>query len=123
MLGLYVQDEIQASNNLKVTLGIRVDVPSFANTALENKEVSGFTFNDEKGGPIKFNTSKLPNTSYLFSPRLGFNWNAMGDNSLQVRGGTGIFSGRPAFVWLSNQVGNNGILTGSVFEENTKITL
>ncbi len=53
------------------------------------------------------------------SPRLGFNFDVNGDQTLQVRGGTGVFSGRPAFVWLSNQVGNNGILTGSVFEPNT----
>jgi hypothetical protein len=30
-----------------------------------------------------------------------------------------LFAGRPAFVWISNQVGNNGILTGSLFVNNT----
>ncbi len=119
-IGLYLQDEFQVTNNLKVTGGIRLDVPSFQNTALENKEVNDFTFNDENGNPLKVNTSKLPGTSLLVSPRIGFNYDVKGDQSLQFRGGTGVFSGRPAFVWLSNQVGNNGILTGSVFEDNTK---
>jgi hypothetical protein len=38
--------------------------------------------------------------------------------AFQVRGGTGIFTGPPAFVWISNQVGNNGVLTG--FEQLNK---
>ena len=32
-----------------------------------------------------------------------------------MRGGTGVFTGRPAYVWISNQIGNTGVLTG--FEE------
>jgi hypothetical protein len=64
-------------------------------------------------------TSQLPKAQALWSPRLGFNWDVLGDRSIQVRGGTGIFSGRPAFVWISNQLGNNGILTGSLRDDNT----
>ena len=30
----------------------------------------------------------------------------------QVRGGTGLFTGRPAYVWISNQIGNTGVLIG-----------
>jgi hypothetical protein len=119
-LGLYIQDEIQASNDFKVTLGFRVDYPIFANTALNNSQVEGYTFRDRNGDPLKLNTSKLPNTNPLFSPRVGFNWDVKGDRSLQLRGGTGIFSGRPAFVWLSNQIGNNGILQGNIFENDVK---
>ncbi len=119
-IGLYIQDEIQATDNFKITAGFRVDYPIFAKTALENTQVAGYNFNDENGTPLKVSTSVLPNTNPLFSPRIGFNWDVKGDRSLQFRGGTGIFSGRPAFVWLSNQVGNNGILTASVFEENVK---
>src|SRR5690606_25679136 len=43
-----------------------------------------------------------------------------GDRSTQVRGGTGIFTGRPAYVWISNQIGENGILTG--FQQLTNTT-
>ena len=53
-----------------------------------------------------------PTPSILWSPRAGFNW-ALGENrTTQVRGGTGIFTGRPAYVWISNQIGNTGVLTG-----------
>ncbi len=37
----------------------------------------------------------------------------------QVRGGTGVFTGRPAYVWISNQIGNTGVLTGFQQFDNT----
>ena len=35
-----------------------------------------------------------------------------GDQRNQLRGGAGIFTGRPAFVWMSNMFGNTGGLSG-----------
>jgi hypothetical protein len=118
-VGVYIQDEWNATRNLKVTGGVRVDVPFFDNTALNNAEVDQLTFNDPNRNPISLSTSQLPEAKLLFSPRVGFNWDVKGDRSLQVRGGTGIFTGRPAFVWISNQVGNNGVLTGNIFSNQT----
>ncbi|RYF32934.1 MAG: hypothetical protein EOO38_30535, partial [Cytophagaceae bacterium] len=43
------------------------------------------------------------------SPRVGFNWDATGNRTIQVRGGVGIFTGRAPFVWFSNQYGNTGL--------------
>ncbi len=121
-IGFYLQDEFQVTSNFKLTAGLRVDIPSFKQTALENTQVTGYTFKDENGDPINISTSELPKTQALISPRVGFNWDVMGDRSLQVRGGTGVFSGRPAFVWISNQMSNNGILTGSLRADNTTAT-
>jgi hypothetical protein len=44
----------------------------------------------------------------MFSPRVGFNWNAAGERRTQVRGGTGIFTGRVPFVWIGNVISNPG---------------
>jgi hypothetical protein len=110
--GVYGQDEWQANKNLRLTLGLRVDVPFFGDTGFTNTEVDGMTFRDENGNPVKYATDKLPDPNILWSPRLGFNWDVTGDRVTQVRGGTGIFTGRPAYVWISNQIGENGILTG-----------
>jgi hypothetical protein len=44
----------------------------------------------------------------MFSPRVGFNWNAVGDRATQVRGGTGVFTGRVPFVWVGNVLSNPG---------------
>ncbi len=111
-MGVYGQDEFQALPNLKLTLGLRVDVPFFEETALRNREVETFFFKDPVGKYYNTRTDLLPEPNILWSPRFGFNWDVFNNQKTQVRGGTGIFTGRPAYVWISNQVGNNGILTG-----------
>src|SRR5437764_665395 len=45
--------------------------------------------------------------------------NVCGEQNTQIRGGTGIFTGRPAYVWISNQIGNPGVLTGFLQADNT----
>jgi hypothetical protein len=109
-IDLYAQDEIKVYPNLRVTLGLRATRVSFENTALENPEVTAMTFANGE----KFNTGEMPKAQYLFEPRLGFNLDVTGDSKTQLRGGTGIFSGRPPMVFLSNAIGNNGVLTGLV---------
>jgi hypothetical protein len=106
----YGQDEYQATKNLKLTFGLRGAYIAFDNTALENKAVSNMTFANGE----KFNTSVLPKNQLLWEPRFGFNYNHKGLSKTQVRGGTGIFTGRPPYVFVSNQVGNNGVLTGFI---------
>ena len=117
--GAYLQDEWRATRNLKLTLGLRFDVPTFGNTAFNNTAANALTFRDETGAAASYNTSKLPDATPLWSPRLGFNWDALGDRSTQVRGGTGVFTGKPAYVWVSNQIGANGIITGQDLQQNT----
>jgi hypothetical protein len=46
----------------------------------------------------------------MFSPRLGFNFDLLGDRSLVLRGGSGIFTGRVPFVWVVSQAGDAGVL-------------
>jgi len=110
--GAYVQDEFRVAPRFTLTLGMRFDVPQFKNTALNNPAVPNLVFRDDIGAPARFSTGKLPASNVLYSPRMGFNWNARGDRSTQVRGGSGIFTGNPPYVWISNQLGNNGIITG-----------
>lgn len=112
--GIYIQDEFKSlQDRLRVTAGLRIDVPIFGNsTAIQNTEAAGFNFIDGYGNPVKFNTGDLPTTQYLFSPRLGFNLDVLGDKTLQLRGGSGLFTGFPPFVFLSNAVSNNGVSQG-----------
>lgn len=118
--GIYAQDEWQISKKLQLTLGMRLDVPFFGDTGYKNANANGLSFMDEDGSTVKYETEKLPDPKLLFSPRLGFNWDVTGKRTTQVRGGTGIFTGRPAYVWISNQIGNTGVLTG--FERLDNIT-
>ncbi|GMQ26522.1 carboxypeptidase regulatory-like domain-containing protein [Algoriphagus sp. oki45] len=117
--GIYVQDEYQVNSKFNLTGGLRIDIPFFGETALRNPEVETLNFRNPAGETVRFRTDQLPGANILWSPRVGFNWDASGNKTLQVRGGTGIFTGRPAYVWISNQVGNNGILTGFERQDNT----
>jgi hypothetical protein len=54
--------------------------------------------------------STWPKSKLIISPRIGFNWDVKGDRSLQVRGGTGFFTGLLPFVWFTNQPTNSGLL-------------
>jgi outer membrane receptor for ferrienterochelin and colicin len=118
--GIYVQDQWEVFKNLNVISGIRFDVPIFEKTGYHNPEVDTMVFRDENGFPVQYRTDKMPDPKVLVSPRIGFNWDVFGDRTTQLRGGTGIFTGRPAYVWISNQIGNNGILTGFERLDNTK---
>jgi hypothetical protein len=119
--GVYGQDAWQATSNLKVIAGVRLDLPFFGKTGFANAQVDTLSFRDEAGNTVQYSTEQLPGKNLLISPRVGFNWDVRGDRSTQVRGGSGIFTGRPAYVWVSNQIGENGVLTG--FEQLTNTTL
>jgi hypothetical protein len=118
-VSVYGQDEWRPKTNLTVTAGVRVDVAKFGNTAFDNPNVDALTFLDQGGNPVHYNTGALPKTSPLWSPRIGFNYDLTGDQKTQLRGGTGVFTGKPAYVWISNQIGNTGMLTGFIQATNT----
>jgi len=117
--GGYIQDEWRPKANLTVTAGLRVDMPKFGNTAFDNPAADALTFRDQDGSPVRYNSGALPETTPYWSPRVGVNWDATGDGATQVRGGTGLFSGKPPYVWISNQIGNTGVLYGFAQTNNT----
>jgi hypothetical protein len=120
-VGFYGQDNWKLRDNFSLTYGLRMDVPFFAETGFANAQANALTFRDETGASVQYRTEKLPDANILWSPRVGFNWNPFSSGRLQVRGGTGVFTGKPAYVWISNQVGNNGVLTGFAQFDNTTI--
>ena len=107
-LGFYAQDEYLVSSSFNLTYGLRVDFPIYITEPVDNPYSRGLTALDENGQPEVVDQSKLPDSKPLFSPRVGFNWNVTGDRSTQLRGGTGIFTGRLPFVWIGNQLSNPG---------------
>ena len=117
--GAYAQDEWAVNDDLKVAYGLRLDVPIFGETGFRNPQADALTFRDESGQAVQYDTAKLPDPNILWSPRVGFNWNADENRATQLRGGSGIFTGRPAYVWISNQIGNTGVLTGFQQLDNT----
>ena len=105
---LYVQDEWLYRDDIKLTYGVRIDVPLYFTDLPPAPFADNLQLQDENGNPEQITFSEFPDTQILWSPRFGFNWDVRGDRSMQVRGGTGIFTGRLPFVWLGNQVANQG---------------
>ncbi len=118
-VGFYAQDEFAPFKNFNITYGFRMDIPFFAQTGLRNDSVASYVFKDDQGNYLPLRTDKLPGAHPLFNPRIGFNWDVTGKKKTQIRGGIGVFSGRPAFVWVSNQMGNTGVQSGSIAATNT----
>ncbi len=111
-LAFYLQDEWNASDNFKLTYGVRFDKPLYFNSAdlaqdfIETQPavIPGIEYVDPVTGETRtFDSTEQPSGDFLISPRVGFNWDVKGDDSFQLRGGTGLFSGRLPFVWLGNQ--------------------
>jgi hypothetical protein len=117
--GAYAQDVWRPKTNVSITAGLRFDVPSFENTAYLNPNANALTFRDENGQPVKYDSGAMPGANILWSPRFGFNYDVSGNQQTQIRGGTGVFTGQPLYVWISNQLGNTGMLQGTVSVDNT----
>ena len=109
----YLQDEWHINERFKLTYGIRFDKPLYFNTdekIQENIERKGTYipdidyFNPDTNELVRLDSNELPSSRILFSPRVGFNWDVRNDRTFQVRGGSGLFTGRFPFVWLGNQV-------------------
>jgi hypothetical protein len=110
----YVQDEWQLADNFKLTGGVRLEMPFYFNNLLPNESITKLTFNDLDGNPITLDAGQWPNSKMTVSPRISFNWDIKNDKTLQLRGGTGIFTGRLPFVWFTNQPTNSGTLQNTV---------
>ena len=113
-LAFYVQDEWAVSENFKLTYGVRFDKPLFFDSAKKAQDVidRGFVLpdfvynNPNTNEPALIDNTQMPTNDWLISPRIGFNYDVNGDDTFQLRGGSGLFTGRFPFVWIGNQIAN-----------------
>jgi hypothetical protein len=106
---LYLQDEWTVNNNFKLTYGVRAELPMYHNELLNNPAIDNETFRDG----YRIDIDKWPNSKLQVNPRIGFNWDVKGDRSIQIRGGSGLFSGVLPFVWFTNQPTTSGTVQSS----------
>ena len=106
---LYAQDEISISEYLKLTAGLRIELPVYPEIdGNVNKE---FLAKANESVTMKgLSTGDMPKSRVNFSPRIGFNWDVLKDRSVILRGGAGIYTGRIPFVWIVSVAGNSNCL-------------
>jgi hypothetical protein len=90
---VYVGDEWQASSRLSLALGLRADGAVLSARPPYVAAVDS-TFH--------LRSDEVPSGGIQWSPRLGFNYQLTnnGEAPAQLRGGVGLFTGRPPLFWL-----------------------
>ena len=105
-IGVYAQDDWNVTERFKLSYGLRIDALTFNNNDLiTNQAIKDLDYNGRS-----IDTGKWPDANIIFSPRVGFVWDASGDKSLKVRGGTGLFSGNLPLVFFTNMPTNGGMV-------------
>lgn len=116
LYSLYAQDEIRLGR-LKLTPGIRVDRADMPNKQPLSTKTTQAPVDPNFGTTYTYTLPKDIRNDFLgqlqVSPRLGFNYDVLGNTKLIVRGGTGIFTGRIPFAWLGYAYYNNGVTYGA----------
>ncbi|MFK7832874.1 MAG: carboxypeptidase regulatory-like domain-containing protein [Winogradskyella sp.] len=114
--GLYVQDEVNVSENFKLTAGLRIDIPYWED-GTENEDFNTRTVELLENAGKDLQGARVGqgiDANVHISPRVGFNWDVNGKKSTQVRGGLGIFTSRVPLVWPGGTYNNNGVTTGFI---------
>ena len=105
-IGAYVQDDWSVNERFKLSYGLRLDGLFFNNDDLmTNEAIKEIDYNGRN-----IDTGKWPSTNIIFSPRVGFVWDASENQSLKLRGGTGLFSGNLPLVFFTNMPTNGGMV-------------
>src|SRR5437763_1922099 len=97
---VYLQDKWKIRPNLVLTAGIRVDTHVFPDDPL---------FNPKFAADFPGRSTADIDGDFIYSPRIGFNWDVFDNKNTQVRGGTGIFGTRTLGVLYTNQYGGTGV--------------
>lgn len=110
----YLQDRITLSDRFNFTVGLRAELPFYLNDLTANPSIDALELLDVNGNPKNYSSGSWPKSRVMLSPRLGFNYDVFGNRDLIIRGGTGIFTGRVPFVWLTNMPTNAGVLQNTI---------
>lgn len=96
---VYAGDRWQAAEGLAITLGLRADLLDIGGDAPLNPLVDSI---------FGRRTNAMPKPRVHLSPRFGFEWDVSGAERDLLRGGAGIFTGRPPVAWIHSALSNYG---------------
>jgi hypothetical protein len=99
----FLGHEWRASQRLTLTMGIRADLLDFRSRAPFSPMVDSI---------FGRRTDEMPRSRVHWSPRFGFTWDVPGTTGDQLRGGLGVFTGRPPRAWAAPAMTSYGVGTG-----------
>jgi hypothetical protein len=99
-IGLYAQDEWSMTPRLTLTAGLRFDAPFFRGAPFRNPALAS---------ELGIDNTMTPSGNVLWSPRLGVNWDVSGRGTTFLRGGVGLFAGRPPYFWVAEVYRGTGL--------------
>ncbi|MBR4390966.1 MAG: TonB-dependent receptor [Bacteroidales bacterium] len=106
---LYAQDKITLSEHFDLTAGLRLELPCYPSIADYNTNLE---FDSLAALPSSFqglSTADMPQSKPNLSPRMGFQWDILGNGKLRLQGGSGIYTGRIPLVWIVTAVCNSNV--------------
>lgn len=102
----YLQDEFSINKRFNLSYGARLEGNIFLNDQNVAEDVASHPVFGQYTGGVQ--------PRFILAPRLGFNYELNKQNTLRLRGGSGIFAGRMPFAWGAYSYIYNGAQFGSV---------
>jgi hypothetical protein len=107
----YVQDQWSVTSGLTLTAGLRADVPFVSRRPTRNPALAAFGVDN----------TVIPSGHLLWSPRLGISYDLHADGRTVLRGGVGLFTGRPAYRWFNEVYVHTGLDAITVDCDSTNV--
>jgi hypothetical protein len=124
MYSVYGEDRYQLSDRFKLTYGIRFDMADMPNKQPLSSKTTGSPVDPNYGTTYTYTQPNQIKNDFFgqiqISPRVGFSYDMLGDQSLIMRGGSGLFTGRVPFAWIGYAYYNNGMTYGAYDNQPSK---
>ncbi len=124
---LFIQNETRFNDSFTLTYGIRADYMDYYESLGTNQSFKALDWTDHYyangTAPAGYSSPRIdtgmwPKSRVQVSPRVGFNWDVLGNESIILRGGAGIFTGRTPLVFFTNVPNYSGMLQNTVMVTN-----
>ena len=126
LMSLYGQDEITLGDNFRLTAGVRLDYANVPDKQPISSKTTNAPVDAYYGSTYTYTKPRDIRNSYLnnveVNPRVSFNYDINGDQSVVLRGGSGTFTGRIPFAWFGYAFYNNGVTYGAFDRNNIGTT-
>lgn len=124
----FIQDTWQATDNLSLVFGVRVNMPKADHAPpIAVESATNTAPGATAGAPVwesRFGYTSgttLGSKNKVIEPRFAFNYTFSTERKMQLRGGLGLFQTVPPYVWLTNAYTNNGVVSSKGYNSTNPV--